>query len=218
MAHVKLMGRCALLCFALLTFLASCQRKSPEPAPEPAKPAAAASTIADREAAVERNPLKNAYFGEEHVHTAYSLDAYIFGTTMNDPFTAYKFAKGEEVTLPNGAKKKIIKPLDFAAITDHAEALGEYELCTKQGSPAYDSETCKGIRAGDQRPFGEIFAGISKTPAVRLKDICGEDGKLCRDYVDGPWARIQQAAAENYQPGKFTSLIWKRTAPVTARC
>ena len=164
-------------------------------------------TIAEKEAAAPRDPLKNAYFGELHLHTSYSLDAYIFGNTMNDPFVAYRFARGGEVTLANGARKRIKVPLDFAAITDHAEALGEYEICTNAQIEGYQSETCKGIRANDMAPFIAIFEGSSKTPAVRLKDICGDDGSKCRNEAPVPWQRIQQAAAENYEPGKFTSLI-----------
>ncbi len=150
---------------------------------------------------------KKAYFGELHLHTAYSLDAYIFGTTMNDPFTAYRFAKGEEVTLPTGVKKRIKAPLDFAAITDHAEALGEYEICTNDKITGYKTETCEGIRNSDMQIFQNIFAGVSKIPAERVEEICGEDGATCRKAVTGPWQRVQQAAAENYEPGKFTSLV-----------
>jgi hypothetical protein len=193
--------------------IAGCGRDESAP-PSPQTSATVASAVSAAAPAaratpphVPPNPLKNAYHGELHLHTAYSLDAYIFGNTLNDPFTAYRFAKGEEVTLPAGDKKKIVKPLDFAAITDHAEALGEYELCTKEGSTAYNSATCTGIRGGDQRPFGAIFAGISKTPAKRLPDICGEDGKACVDAVDGPWSRVQKAAADNYEPGKFTTFV-----------
>jgi len=150
---------------------------------------------------------KNAYFGELHLHTAYSLDAYIFGTTMNDPFTAYRFAKGEEVTLPTGVKKRIKTPLDFTAITDHAEVLGEYEICTDEEMAGYSSSICKGIRNSDMKIFQDIFAGMAITPPKRVEEICGTDGSTCRKAVNGPWQRTQQAAAENYEPGKFTSLV-----------
>ena len=156
---------------------------------------------------VKRYPMKEAWFGELHLHTSYSLDAYIFGNTMNDPFTAYRFAKGESVKLANGIAKQITKPLDFAAVTDHAGGLGEYEICTNSEYEKYNSETCKGIRANEMKPFQDIFAGVAKSPAQRLADICGEDGQACWDAVAGPWARTQQAANEHYQPGKFTTLI-----------
>lgn len=164
-------------------------------------------------AKVEANPQKQAYFGELHIHTAYSLDAYIFGNTLNDPFTAYSFAKGEEVNLPVGGKKRIKAPLDFAAVTDHAEALGEYEMCTNKNLPSYNSEICQGIRQGNLKPFMGIFAGLAVTPAKRLTDLCGPDGKSCVDQISGPWRRIQQAAEENYVPGKFTTFIaWEYSA------
>ena len=150
---------------------------------------------------------KNAYFGELHLHTAYSLDAYIFGNTLNDPFVAYRFAQGEEVDLPVGGKKKIITPLDFAAVTDHAGALGEYEICTNPDFSNYKSKTCVGIRGGEMKPFQSIFAGISKSPAKRLEGICGADGKVCVDAVAGPWTRTQKAANEAYKPGEFTTFV-----------
>ena len=156
---------------------------------------------------VKTNPNRDAYFGELHIHTAYSLDAYIFGNVLNDPFQAYRFAKGETITLPTGEKKKIIAPLDFVAITDHAEALGEYEMCTNAEMEEYESETCKQIRANDMKVYQAIFEGVQKNPSERLKALCGESGKVCREAASGPWKRIQQAAAENYEPGKFTSLV-----------
>jgi hypothetical protein len=51
-------------------------------------------SVAEKEAAVPRNPLREVYFSELHLHTAYSLDAYIFGNTLSDPFMAYRFARG----------------------------------------------------------------------------------------------------------------------------
>lgn len=150
---------------------------------------------------------KNAYFGELHLHTAYSLDAYIFGTTLNDPFSAYRFAKGAEIDMPAGGTKRLRSPIDFAAVTDHAEALGEYELCTNPESARYNAETCIGVRNGDMQPFQEIFAGISVSPAKRLVDICGEDGTACTDAIPGPWSRIQQAANEANDPGNFTAFV-----------
>jgi hypothetical protein len=72
------------------------------------------------------NPLRNAYFGETHLHTSYSLDANLFGT-KNDPRMAYHFAKGETVKIPEaGVKQHVVAPLDFAAVTDRAADLGLY--------------------------------------------------------------------------------------------
>lgn len=198
----------------LSVLLTACGQDEPQPAAVTESTSAAATvptsepmSLAAREAAVVRNPLRDVYFGELHLHTAYSLDAYIFGNTMNDPFQAYRFAKGDEVTLPSGLPKRIQKPLDFAAITDHAEALGEYEICTNPAMQGYGSETCQGVRANNIRPFQEIFAGIAQAVPKRLEGICGPDGSACTEAVSAPWSRVQQAAAENYEPGTFTSLV-----------
>ena len=116
-------------------------------------PADTTTTTADNTSEIPTNPLRDAYFGELHIHTAYSLDAFIFGNSLNDPFLAYRFAKGETVKLPTGVEKKIVAPLDFAAVTDHAEALGEYEICTNPEMKGYETKTCKGMRANEIRYF-----------------------------------------------------------------
>jgi hypothetical protein len=153
---------------------------------------------------VPSNPLKNAYFGELHLHTAYSLDSYIFGNP-NGPDAAYKFAQGQPVTLYGGETKQISHPLDFVAITDHAEFLGELALCTTKGSAAYDSAACKGMRDFNMMEFGKIAASV--TAKKRREDICGADGKVCTDAIKGVWRKVQENAARYYRPGKFTTLI-----------
>ena len=73
-----------------------------------------------------RNEMRNAYFGDLHVHTKHSFDAYIFGT-LATPDDAYNFAKGKPVTHPLGFEMKIKRPLDFYAVTDHGFFLGSME-------------------------------------------------------------------------------------------
>tara|TARA_B100001057_G_C22863091_1_gene955406 strand:- start:251 stop:730 length:480 start_codon:yes stop_codon:yes gene_type:complete len=69
------------------------------------------------------NPDKNAYFGDLHLHTSNSFDAYTFGTIAN-PVDAYKFARGEAIPHPTGYNIQLKRPLDFYAVTDHAVFLG----------------------------------------------------------------------------------------------
>jgi hypothetical protein len=155
-------------------------------------------------APVPANLEKNAYFGELHLHTSYSLDSYIFGNP-NSPDAAYKFAQGEPVTLYGGETKQLRHPLDFVAITDHAEFLGELALCTTPGSSVYEGPACKGMRAFDMMQFGKIAASV--TARKRRDDICGADGKACVDAVKDTWTKVQANAARYYKPGKFTTLI-----------
>ena len=165
---------------------------------------ACAADVSAAEAAVPSDPMKQAYFGELHLHTAYSLDSFIFGNP-NTPDDAYKFAQGQAVTLYGGETKQLKHPLDFVAITDHSEFLGEISLCTTPGTPAYDTESCKGMRAFDLRQFAKIANSV--TSRKRMADICGADGQACTTAVKGLWQKVQDNAARYYKPGKFTTLI-----------
>ena len=61
------------------------------------------------------NTNRNAYFGDLHVHTMYSFDAFIFGTTSS-PDDAYEFAKGSTIVHPAGFDMKLQVPLDFYGV------------------------------------------------------------------------------------------------------
>ena len=69
------------------------------------------------------NPDRLAFYGDLHVHTVYSFDAYAFGT-LATPYDAYRFAKGEAIAHPGGFELQLKQPLDFYAVTDHAMFLG----------------------------------------------------------------------------------------------
>ncbi len=75
---------------------------------------------------ITNNPNKNVYFGDLHVHTKYSFDAYVFGVT-GTPDDAYRYAKGETVKHPLGYDLKLREPLDFYAVTDHGFFMGMIE-------------------------------------------------------------------------------------------
>ncbi|MBW2191138.1 MAG: DUF3604 domain-containing protein, partial [Deltaproteobacteria bacterium] len=95
----------------------------------------------------DRNPLRNPYVGELHVHTAYSFDSILAGVTAG-PRDMYRFAQGERLALPPFApgsaqrSTQLRRPLDFAAATDHAEFFGEFRVCTIPGHDGFDSDFC----------------------------------------------------------------------------
>jgi hypothetical protein len=86
-------------------------------------------------ASAQKNPLRDAYFGETHMHTSWSFDAYVFGNIKTGPEDAYKFAMGEPIEHPGGYQVKITRPLDFMAVTDHAEYAGTVRLANDPDSP-----------------------------------------------------------------------------------
>src|SRR6478735_1171787 len=86
-------------------------------------------------AVAQGNPDRNAYFGETHVHTSWSFDAYIFGNHMTGPADAYKYALGQTIKHPLGYDVKITTPLDFMGVTDHSEYAGTVRLSNDPTSP-----------------------------------------------------------------------------------
>ena len=169
-----------------------------------------------REPCADRNPYRNAYFGDLHVHTSYSYDGRPLGVTTT-PADAYRYARGEEIELPplrpGGAGtpvRRIGAPLDFAAVTDHAEFLGELSLCADENSAAYQSRSCRTYRKGGPPAILVMARGISLDLPTRNADICGEDGRQCREASAILWNRIRQMAEQAYDRSsscEFTTFV-----------
>src|SRR5207247_52541 len=83
----------------------------------------------------EPNPERDAYFGETHVHTSWSLDAFSLGNMLTTPGDAYKYFKGEPIKHPLGFEVKIDTPLDWAGVTDHSEYVGVVNMANDPSSP-----------------------------------------------------------------------------------
>jgi hypothetical protein len=172
------------------------------PPSEPAR----ARPLAPREACARRDARRIAFFGDLHVHTGYSFDTAMRGGEST-PEQAYRFARGEPIGLApydidgEGTRQhRLERPLDFAAVTDHAEWLGEVSLCSRSGSPSHDTDGCQIFR-GDKAP-DPPGAGGRMTALVgqgqRRAEICGPDDRWCRAEAESIWDATQRAA-EHYQ-------------------
>jgi hypothetical protein len=166
---------------------------------------AAAPTVEQLEAAVPDNALKEAYFGETHVHTSYSLDAYIGGARLT-PDDAYKFAQGKDVTI-QGQTHNIKKPLDWTAVSDHAEFIGEMYSTQVPGAKGGDNPMLEELR--NLKSLDEQRAWFVKYVQSNMRGA--NPGHP--PFYAGPettvsaWKDVQlKAVRDNYQPGKFTTL------------
>lgn len=195
---------------ALVLLLAACSDPA-QPAPEP--PVHYTET---RPECAARNSLRNAYFGDLHVHTALSFDAYVHEVRVT-PEQAYEFARGGEVGVPpmgpdgTGTQRvRLRRPLDFAAVTDHAEFIGPALDCQTEGSAAYDGAICAQFRAGEGA--GIVRWGLQLTAAdpERFPELCKTPGVDCNASTGGAWSRLIDAAEEAYdrtEACQFTSFI-----------
>ena len=95
----------------------------------------------------------NVYFGDLHLHSLYSNDAYAIGA-QRTPDGSYRYAKGEPAATPNGGSVRIDTPLDFLAVTDHAEFLGAMQAIGAPGSEYADTELGRLLRAQDDEATG----------------------------------------------------------------
>ncbi|MCB9639632.1 MAG: DUF3604 domain-containing protein [Myxococcales bacterium] len=169
-----------------------------------------------REACQDYNPQRNAYYGDLHIHTGYSFDAWAYESQLTT-VDAYRFAAGEGVLLTplnaegKGTRKvKLKRPLDFAGVTEHAEYLGEISLCTTPGSKSYESVPCQNYRKRNSQSTFQFGIGLIYENPSRDKEICGEDLSWCRDAVQERWRKMQEAAEIVYDRTatcKFVSFV-----------
>lgn len=146
---------------------------------------------------VKVNPLKDAYYGDLHLHTTYSFDAYVLMGTKVDPDAAYRFARGEAVDFL-GSKVKRREPLDFLAVTDHSENIGVFNQLEDPNSALSKSEVGQAAKKGGIDVFKNVILKYVTQP------IPGVDTK---PISASAWQREIDAANRNYQPGRFTTFI-----------
>ncbi len=199
----RLLHSALALIFASALALASCsQQKAPEQAQQPSaqQPGAAAPV----EARVEGNPDRNAYFGEEHIHTSWSVDAWLMGNRLTGPADAYKYAQGETIKHPMGYDIKIDTPMDFMGVTDHSEYVGVTKEANTPGTeisklPQAQPLIIKDLN--DQAEVQKVFLYL-----LSLENVPPIKAFMSPQVAGSIWKENVKIADENNHPGKFTAF------------
>jgi hypothetical protein len=151
---------------------------------------------------VDENFAEGVYWGDTHLHTSYSTDAGMMGNTLG-PDVAYRFARGEEVISSHGMRVRLIRPLDFLVVADHAENLGLAPFIAESNPELLKTEWGKAVhdmvKAGDSRGAFQKWIGEAVTP--------GKDQIANPKMARSAWDREIDFADQYNEPGRFTALI-----------
>ena len=165
------------------------------------------------------------FWGDTHLHTGNSFDGYLFGTPTSTPETAYRFAKGEEVTSPTtGQQWQLETPLDFLVVADHAEAIGSLPRLYRGDPEIADTATGRAFLAISPDQTEEelqavydqmvlLGSGLADQAEV---DITTE--QMVADLHGGEkrrttWDEVIDVAERHNDPGTFTAFIgWEWSA------
>ena len=177
--------------------LAQTDAGQPDDMPEPQKNY---SPYVERTAA-DSNLAEGVYWGDTHLHTSYSTDAGMFGNTLG-PDAAYRFARGEEVLTAHGLRARLIRPLDFLVVADHAENLGLAPMIAESNPELLKSEWGRSVhdmvKSGNSREAFQTWI-----TAVSSNNNPINNPKIPKTI----WEREIGFADQFNDPGQFTALI-----------
>jgi hypothetical protein len=152
--------------------------------------------------AADADFAEGVYWGDTHLHTSYSTDAGMMGNSLG-PEEAFRFARGEEVLASHGLRVRLIRPLDFLVVSDHAENLGLAPFIAESNPELLKSEWGRMVhdmvKAGDSREAFQTW--------LRDAVTAGTDPINNPKMSRAVWEREIAFADEYNEPGKFTALI-----------
>jgi hypothetical protein len=152
----------------------------------------------------QANPDRDAYFGEEHIHTSWSVDAWLMGNRLTGPDDALKYAQGQTIKHPLGYDIKIETPMDWMGVTDHSEYVGVTKEANTAGSALSKLPEAQPLilknpndQAEIQKVFTYLVNMLSKPPVKAF---------MSPEVAGTIWKENVKIADENNHPGKFTAF------------
>ena len=163
---------------------------------------ALANTTAFAAPPVSSPAERQAFYGETHLHTSWSFDAFIFGDTKATPGDAYDYAKGKPIKHALGYEMKIKQPLDWMGVTDHSEYVGVIQQANTPGTPLNMSELGKKLIVRDKADVQRIYLFLGDT-MIDNKPIAELVSPALASTV---WDKNNAYADAANEPGKFTAF------------
>ncbi len=162
--------------------------------------------------ASDANLAEGVYWGDTHLHSNYSTDSGMLGNTLG-PEEAYRFAKGEEVRSAAGMRVRLIRPLDFLVVSDHAENLGLAPMIAESNAELLKNEWGRAVhdmvKAGDGR--GAFQKWIDDAVTANADPI--NNPRMTRTV----WERMIKFADQYNDPGQFTALVGFEWSSIATR-
>ena len=175
------------------------------------------------------NKNRNPYYGDLHVHTKYSFDAYVFGVTAS-PDDAYRYAKGEAIMHPLGYEMKLREPLDFYSVTDHGFYMGMIQAFADTttdiskldfAKPFHNLNREDNLTVESAGERSNIFSSILGAAIVQpypdwhpkiikawlSRNVQAALKSFDYDIHKSAWADVARSANEHNDPGNFTTFI-----------
>jgi len=187
----------ALVIFSIGTLISCKKSESPQSSGQ-------ATQTSKAEQAPPRNADRNAYFGEEHIHTSWSVDAWVMGNRITGPDDALKYAQGQTIKHPMGYDIKIDTPMDFMGVTDHSEYVGVTKEANIPGSAISKLLEAQPLILKDpnnpeeqQKVFLYLLSLTSRPPIKAF---------MAPEVAGSIWKDNVKIAEENNHPGKFTAF------------
>lgn len=159
----------------------------------------------------DNSEMTSLYWGDLHLHTNNSVDAFSTGTQTLGPDDAYRFARGEAVVSESGMRARLRRPLDFLAVTDHAEYLGVQAALLRGGNAELEAWPV-GRRWADLMREGQWQALFTDVLQTSTRNAPQDRVPLAQQR--SVWATIAPRADRYNEPGRFSAIIgyeWSAT-------
>ncbi len=159
---------------------------------------------------------KQVFFGDLHLHSNISADAQSMGNLLLTSADAYRFARGEKVVASNGLPAKLKRPLDFLAVTDHAEFMGIYRMFNLQDPRLMSTRLGRAWREKygtsisketmEQGPIDDTASNPILEFVVSINDPDPERDGYPKSIRTAIWTDVARTADEFNSPGVFTAF------------